>query len=146
MKNVDIAKLTGYSQSAVSKILKGNNNFAKETIFLINNYKNIDGETIINLFKTKEFRNMCNLVIDKSKKNDYKDINQLYRFTMECLNWNERLNNKNDNSLFLTKRTPHVLFRDDLFYILTDIALRYCRNITLKKWVLNLQLFYNNFK
>ena len=146
MKNVDIAKLTGYSQSAVSKILKGNNNFAKETIFLINNYKNIDGETIINLFKTKEFRNMCNLVIDKSKKNDYKDINQLYRFTMECLNWNERLNNKNDNSLFLTKRTPHVLFRGDLFYILTDIALRYCRNITLKKWVLNLQLFYNNFK
>lgn len=86
---------------------------------------------------------MCDMLIESIKKNDYKDINMMLRFITECSNWHDILNNRQDNGII--RRTPTALFKDPLFFIMCDVAIKRGRDSKLKKWVLNLQIFNSNF-
>lgn len=142
MRNNEIAKLTGLSQSTICRILQGKGNFSKEKVLLVNQYKNFEEEQIGGYFRDKRFEILCDIVIADIKKDDYKDINKMLRYTTECVNWHYILNIK---EFKIVRRTPMALFRDDMFFLMCDIAIKRCKNIDEKKWILNLQNLHINF-
>lgn len=137
MRNIEIAKITGLSESSVCKILRGDKSFSKENIILVHHYKNYEAVQIKDFFKDEKMEMMCNLIITEIRKNDYKDINKMLRYVVDCMNWYYILNNPNEYKI--VSKTPANLFKDDMFFLMCDIAIKRCIDLELKKWILNLQ-------
>ena len=125
MNNTDIAKLLGISKSAVSMIINGNKHFSKFNIEKVKYYRKFEMR-MEEIFKDAMFIRICDVVIEKARNRDCKNVTSLKRFAVQCKIWGLSLSGNSGEFAAVPSLTvsPESLFVSDDMLVMLDTCMK----------------------